>query len=159
MMPIVLPFKLRLSAIRAQLPPRTCLRSIGLYGSFAAESRSMLFQSVDAMDASRERKHQREGVLRAGDIGSPAHAENLDAGSGVGGGIDVSEHGAVFLNDLEFGCGSKLLCSHGEGLDDQCARGRKIDIRNPFSVAINLLTYMRRKLDQNPFAKLVSPPP
>ena len=42
---------------------------------------------------------------------------------------DVSKGGAVFVNDLEFWCGSKLLYSHGEGLDDQCARGREIDMR------------------------------
>jgi hypothetical protein len=92
-------------------------------------SRKLLdaIQSFGAMDASREREHQREGVLRAGDIGSPPHAENLDAGSGAGGGIDVSEHGTVFVNDLQSGRASKLLRSHGEGLDDQCPRRRKID--------------------------------
>src|SRR5205807_2108617 len=58
---------------------------------------------VEAMDASREREHQREGVLRAGDVGPPAHAEDLDAGSGAGRDVDVSKHGAVFVNDLESG--------------------------------------------------------
>src|SRR5713226_1149144 len=79
------------------------------------------------MDASCEREHQREGVLRAGDIGSPAHTENLDTGSGTGCDIDIPKHGAVFVNDLKLGRASKLLRSHGEGFDDQCARGGKID--------------------------------
>ena len=45
-----------------------------MYGIFAAESVSMLCGlPVQAVDASCEREHQRECMLRAGDIGSPAH--------------------------------------------------------------------------------------
>jgi hypothetical protein len=83
-------------------------------------------QPVDTVDASCEREHQRKDVLRAGDIGAPTDAQNLDAGSGASRDIDVAEHGAVFVNDLELGRASKLFFSHGKGLDDQCARGRKI---------------------------------
>jgi len=66
------------------------------------------------MDAPRQRQHQREGVLRAGDIGAPAHAENFYAGGGAGRDIDVAQHGAVFVHDLEFWRASKLLRAHGK---------------------------------------------
>src|SRR5439155_26727392 len=66
-------------------------------------------QPVAAMDASCQREHQREGVLRAGDIGAPPHAENLDAGSDAGRDIDVAQHAAVFVNDLQLGGAAKLL--------------------------------------------------
>ena len=112
--------------MRPQFPPGTCLRSNGVYGIFAADSRSMLVETVDAVDASCEREHQRECMLRAGDIGSPAHSENLDAGSDAGRDIDISKEGAVLVNDLELRRASKLLRSHGEGFDDQGAGGRKL---------------------------------
>ena len=115
--------------MRPQLPPGTCLRSNGLYGKFRSRKLLDADQPVDAVDASCEREHQREGVLRAGDIGSPAHPENLHAGSDAGRDIDISKQGAVFVNDLELGGASKLLRSHGEGFDDQCARGRKIGMQ------------------------------
>src|SRR5262249_62016233 len=78
-----------------------------------------------AMDASRQREHQREGVLRAGDIGSPPHAENLDARSGAGGGIDVSGHGPAFVNGLQLGRASTLLRSPGGRLASPSAPRRQ----------------------------------
>ena len=126
MMPIVLSFKLRVPAMRPQFPPGTCLRSNGLVRNFRSRKPLDAGQTVDAVDASREREHQRECMLRAGDIGAPAHSENLDAGSNAGRDIDISKEGAVLVNDLELRRASKLRRSHGEGFDDQGAGGRKL---------------------------------
>src|SRR5437016_3373360 len=57
-------------------------------------------EPADAMNPPCERERQREGVFRARDIGASAHAENLDAGGGASGGINISKDGAVFVNDL-----------------------------------------------------------
>src|SRR6476619_1609649 len=78
------------------------------------------------MDASCEREHQRERMLRACNIGAPAHPKHLDAGGCAARNIDISKDGAVFVNDLELRRTSKLLRPHREGFDDQDAGGWKL---------------------------------
>ena len=83
-------------------------------------------QPVHAVNAPRQGEHQREGMLRARDIGAPAHAENRHTGGAACGHVDVAQHGAVFVDRLEMRRTCKLLASYREGFDDQGTRRGEI---------------------------------
>ena len=73
----------------------------------------------DPIELSRQHEHQRNRVLGAGDVCTPAQREHFDPVCGAGANIDVAWLAAVFLHDAQAFAGRKLFRPDLEGLDHQ----------------------------------------
>jgi hypothetical protein len=78
--------------------------------------------SVESVDSPRERQHQCKGVLRAGDVGTAAHAQHLDAACRAGRDIDIPKNHSIFVNHLETRRERELLRTDGQGFGDNGLR-------------------------------------
>ncbi len=88
-------------------------------------------QPGQPVQPSRQRQHQRKGVLRACDIGAPAHTEDGDAAGFARRQVDVAKDGAVFVDDPEtrrqcelFGSDDERLGHHSVGIREISAQFR-----------------------------------
>src|SRR4029079_2787539 len=57
-------------------------------------------QAVELVELARQHQDQPEGVLGAGDVGTPAQRQHLDILFGAGGDVDVAQARAEFLHHL-----------------------------------------------------------
>ena len=82
-----------------------------------------------AMHLLGERQHQRDGNLRAGDIGAPAEGQHLDAARRTGRGVDIAGHDPVFLYRNKIGADGELGRPDRQRFDDQAAGAGQVGVQ------------------------------